>query len=58
MSNKLIIRELAIGHLRNLTNFQVRIMYNPGAPVEQREEGCRKWKDLLDTGKLPPPPPK
>jgi hypothetical protein len=56
--DKLAIRELAYYHLRRWVPGWQKIPYNPADPAERREVAYKKWKDLIPSGKLPPPPPR
>jgi hypothetical protein len=58
-SEKLAIRELSFWHLIRLTPRELVAanqlgQFDPAGPQEQREVVEKKWRKLLDDGKLPP----
>ncbi|GIW81286.1 MAG: hypothetical protein KatS3mg105_3093 [Gemmatales bacterium] len=55
---RLHVRELAYFHLRRLAPAGANIKYDPAGDFDERNRGYQAWKQLIPTGKLPPPPPK
>src|SRR5262249_20314931 len=56
ISDKLAIRHLAWWHLQRMANKEMRenkLMFDPAALPERREEVQKKWKKLWDDNKLP-----
>jgi hypothetical protein len=53
-SDRLGIRELALWHLERLAPAGRSIAFDPAGSAEAREQGSRKWKELIPDGTLPP----
>jgi hypothetical protein len=56
-NDKLAIRHLAWWHLQRMANKEMRenkLEFDPAGPPERRDLIHKKWKKLLDDGKLPP----
>jgi hypothetical protein len=55
---KMAVRELAYFHLRRLTSGAKELPpYDAAWPADKRETAAKGWKDLIASGKLPPPAP-
>jgi uncharacterized protein (TIGR03000 family) len=55
-SDKRFIRGLAYWHLSRLVPDGKSLGYNPFGPDAEREAAVKKWKELIPSGKMPPPP--
>jgi hypothetical protein len=56
-NDNLAIRHLAFWHLQRMANKEMKenkLFFDPAGPPEQRDSIQRKWKKLLDDGKLLP----
>jgi hypothetical protein len=51
------VRELAAWHLYRLAPAGRDIAYDPTAPAAERTKAVARWRKLIPSGELPPPPP-